>query len=315
MNVVYLIGSARSGSTALGAMLGTHPDLASPGELSVLAQKAWVAPEYCSCGALGTACPFWTAVRGDIARALGRDDVGALARLQRLDRVKRLPTLLAASAQGSAEIERYAVAQRAVFAAIAKHAGTPAVVDSSKSPARGYALNRALGDAVRFVHVVRDPRGVAWSLMKSFRADLRGGVNRDMSARAPLRSAIEWVAINAMTEWVMRRAPGRGVRVRYEDFVADPAAVLGRIGTVAGVAPDGFGRGVEAGAAVARLHMIAGNRMRMDGHVVLKADFEWIERLPARVTRQVWGIAGWLARRYGYPRTPRAAAAIEGITG
>jgi hypothetical protein len=312
VTVIYLLGSARSGTTALSALLGSHPDIASPGELGVLVQKAWVTPEYCSCGVLGAACPFWTAVRGDVASALGADDVGALVRLQRFDRVKRLPALLAATAHGSRELQRYGAAVRAVFAAIARRAGAAVVIDSSKTPSRALALNSALGNDVRFVHVVRDPRGVAWSLMKSFRADLRGGVNRDMRARPPLRAAVEWVAINVLSEWVARRAPGRVMRVRYEDFVRDPATVLEAIAMFGGLVPGRFPSDLAAGASVERLHMIAGNRMRMAGHVSLKADFEWVDRLPPVVQRQVWTVSGWLAQRYGYRRiSTRVAAAVS----
>lgn len=312
MTVVYLLGSSRSGTTALSALLGSHPEIASPGELGMLVQKAWLTPEYCSCGVLGTACSFWTAVRGDVASALGADDIAALGRLQRFDRVKRLPALLAATAEGSRDLQRYGAAMRAVFDAIARRAGAAVVIDSSKTPSRALALNGALGNDVRFVHVVRDPRGVAWSLMKTFRADLRGGVNRDMAARPPLRAAVEWVSINLLSEWVARRAPGRVMRVRYEDFVRDPAAVLEAIGTFGGLVPGRFPADLAAGACVQRLHMIAGNRVRMAGHVALKADFEWLDRLPSAVERQVWAVSGWLARRYGYRRTSgRAAAAVS----
>jgi hypothetical protein len=88
--------------------------------------------------------------------------------------------------------------------------------------------------------------------------------------------------------------------------------VLEAIGVFGGLVPGRFPSDLAAGASVERLHMIAGNRMRMGGHVALKADLEWVDRLPSVVQRQVWTVSGWLAQRYGYRRTYAPAAAAVG---
>jgi hypothetical protein len=47
-------------------------------------------------------------------------------------------------------------------------------------------------------------------------------------------------------------------------------------------------------------HPIAGNRMRMNGSVTLKPDWEWLDRLPSRDRVIAWCTAGWLLLWYGY---------------
>ncbi len=61
---------------------------------------------------------------------------------------------------------RYAEYTGALFNAIADLSGADVIVDSSKSPARALALSRTPGLDVRMLHLVRDVRGVAYSLRK-----------------------------------------------------------------------------------------------------------------------------------------------------
>ena len=61
MNLIYLIGAGRSGTTILSLLLGNSESVTSLGELHQL-------PEYmglegkCSCGQLLSSCPYWNSV-------------------------------------------------------------------------------------------------------------------------------------------------------------------------------------------------------------------------------------------------------------
>src|SRR5512139_803541 len=62
LRVVYIAGVGRSGSTVLDSVLGNHPLIQSVGELSRLANDAWIQNFYCSCGKRSKECPFWVEV-------------------------------------------------------------------------------------------------------------------------------------------------------------------------------------------------------------------------------------------------------------
>ena len=47
-------------------------------------------------------------------------------------------------------------------------------------------------------------------------------------------------------------------------------------------------------------HVVAGNRIKSEPTIRLRADFEWKQRLSIDDNRQFWRKAGWLAGRYGY---------------
>ncbi|MCA9774176.1 MAG: sulfotransferase [Myxococcales bacterium] len=309
VRVIYVTGYGRSGSTVLDMILDNHPEVMGLGELVNLPQAVWINGEYCACGQPGRTCGFWSEVRRIWSKETGVEDLGEYLTLQRrFGRLRHWPRLWRERLSPTPEFRRYAELTLALFRAIRSVSGKPVLVDSSKGPVRGYALSLMEGFDVRFVHLVRDGRGVIWSLLKAFRKDPRAGIQRDLAPTPAWKSSFDWLARNLVCEGVcgVRKDGPRHTRVRYEDFVRDPKRELARIGRVAGVDLAPLADEVVAGKELASGHTVAGNRVRMSGAVRLKPDLEWIERLDRRERRVFWLIAGPLAIRYGYGRTPSA---------
>jgi hypothetical protein len=300
--VVYILGGPRSGSTLLGILLAQQTASTHAGELNMLAERAWFRPEYCSCGALGTECQFWTAVRAELSVVIGKDDIPGLFVLQkRFDKLKYLPQIFVTRGYSSPAFDDYANRMWATFSSISKISGHPVVIDSSKSPARALALRKVLGERVGFVHLVRDPRAVAWSQMKTYKKDLRGGINRDMPARHPLWAASRWLLINALSDRIGKLTKGRYLQVRYEDLMACPMETLTRISQYLGLPWAEISAHVDVMAPEAS-HIIAGNRLRMSKAIKLAPDFEWQEKMPVAIQNHIWYAAGWRAKYYGYEK-------------
>jgi hypothetical protein len=170
------------------------------------------------------------------------------------------------------------------------------------------------GIDLHVVHLVRDARGVVASHRKSFEKDLRAaGESGDRAARwkAAARrrvlypeSVVRWVAHNLISGWVCARlGPERAMRLRYEDFVADPQAALGRIGSLIGLDLAGVAQAASSGEPLLAGHNIGGNRTKKSGYVTLRPDAqEWREVLSPAEQRLSWALMGWLMRRYGYGR-------------
>ena len=95
-------------------------------------------------------------------------------------------------------------------------------MDSSKLPPYGVLLAGLPGIELRVLHVVRDPRAAAFSWRR--RRALDTGDDRLMTRHPVWKAALLWSVWNAATI----RLWGRGdyLRVRYEDLVGDPAAVI-----------------------------------------------------------------------------------------
>lgn len=296
VRVVYIAGYGHSGSTLLNILLGQHPDLMGAGELFRL-PAAWAAEEFCSCGEPLTRCPVWREIVHRWRRSTDDEPVSTYGRLQ----TSFEGWLPRGRAGDSSAWRAYAEQTVSLFQAIRDVTGRDVIVDSSKLPARARALARMPGIDLRILHLVRDGRGVAWSLRRRLARDPRAGIQTEKQARSVLRTGIVWMATNLATEHVARRLPvGQALRLGYEELVGDTDAVLARIGTTVEV---DLARVAEALAARAPLevgHVMAGNRLRMDSAVLLRPDLEWQQRLPIPQRRLLEGVCRPLLRRYGY---------------
>lgn len=297
--VVYITGAGRSGSTVLNAALGAAEDVVAVGELTNLPVAGWLNEEYCACGTRVPDCEFWNRVRATYA---GSSELGEerLPRLQlsveRLRRVYRL-----AFSGNSMEYRQYGHELSALFEAIRTVSGKAVIIDASKNPLRAIALARHSEIDLRVVHLVRDARGVAWSLSKPYKRDDAGGIQRDMKGRSMIRSVIFWIVANVLSEIAIRQvAADKRVRVRYEDFVTDPSSALDRIEKVTGASLQSTRSVLIDGGSLPFDHTVAGNRVRMGGAVTLRPDREWQTAMPPGRRRLLRLLAWPLMRRYGY---------------
>jgi sulfotransferase family protein len=303
VRLLYVGGVPRSGSTLADMMIGQLPGHVGVGELYYLWSDGPRHNVRCACGEVFRECPFWTKV-GD--RAYGGwpgSLVAEMLTLQRMvDRTPRIPQLLAAPAGSPFDRARTRYTDRltALYEAIAETSGASVVVDSSKRPSLAFALRRAAGIDLAIAHVVRDPRGVAYSWRKTVPdgATHRGEMPRWSTGTVSRR----WITVNAAVA-ALRRCGVRGVRVRYEDLVTNPARELARVAALHGTpaSPADLDFLADGGVRPALTHTIAGSRIRHStGVLPLRLDEEWRERLPARERRLV-SVATAVSRwRYGY---------------
>jgi hypothetical protein len=336
VKVVKITGLGRSGSTILDIVLGNHPCVESVGEVMNLIRTGWVSREslrvidqkrlrrpICTCGKRldvpyvetpEEACPFWSAVRREWVARAGAEAIESYPRLQDyFERKRRWPRLLYERRRPSAEFRSYAGLTRAFFEAVRAVSGKPFVVDCSKISVRAFALWMVPGIDLHVVHLVRDGRGVIASHRKSFEKDLEAATMRDHEAHPPwkmaarrrplyLVSVVRWTVQNLAAEWVCARlGPKRAMRLRYEDFVADPQAALGRIGSLIGLDLTDVAKAAASGQPMRAGHNVGGNRTKKSGYITLRPDEqEWKSALSPAEQRLSWVLMGWLMRRYGY---------------
>ena len=300
MKVLYIAGYGRSGSTVLATILAGHPEIASVGELAY-ALDDWADPRRtCACGLHYRECGFWR----DLVRSVPLDP-DARRQVRRTERLASLPRLWL-GLTGRAQRDTYRTLQRRIFDHIAARSGATIVLDSSKSArlaaGRPLALRRLLGYDVYVVHLVRNGFATTHSLVRT-------GSNWALEDHAPpprlpaLRAAVGWTWAN-LAAAAMKAAfgPDRYLRVRFEDFLADPAAALERIGAFAGADMTPVIQRLREGQDFSVPHMVGGNRVRFQGRIALHRD---PGPAPSRALRRrerllFRAIGGWLNRLYGY---------------
>jgi Sulfotransferase family len=301
VKVLYIAGYGRSGTTLLDIALGEHDAIMGGGEISTLARHVWINDEYCACGAAVQACPMWRDIVDDWRDGEPPTLIEEYRHAQERTEII-IGTGRALERLRSAE---HAARTAKLFRDIVARSGRPIVVDSSKLPGRAFALAAMPGIDLHVVHVVRDARGVAWSLKKGFKRQVDQGLQRELRPKPLAYTALRWSIVNLATEALCRRlGPTRSLRVRYEDFVADPPATLARILALVGEKPIAK----QPEGPMIPQHQVAGSRHRMQPSITISRDERWKETMPRRQMTVVTLLTAPLLRRYGYPlRVPDSA--------
>ena len=302
--VLYIAGSGRSGSTLLERALGEIPGFVNVGELIDLYRRVAEHGERCGCGQEFAQCPFWSQVGERAVGGWQEQKLAATRDLQgKVARQRRMPRLLAMPLAGSrfrADVAAYGANYTGLYEAIAAQAGAACVVDASKWPVQALALARA-GLDVRVIHLVRDVRGVAYSLGKRDVSRPHAVREADvMSHLSPAMAAARWVAVQSQAG-LLRRCGLRVTRMRYEEFVRHPrAAVEAALAGIGLAAPPAHLAHIGDGRiALGSSHGLSGNPSRFrDGEITLRADESWRAGLSRRDRLVVTAIGLPLMLRY-----------------
>jgi Sulfotransferase family len=315
IRVVYIGGSGRSGSTLVERLLGALPGVCNVGEVALMWERGLIRGERCGCGVPLPRCPFWREV-GEVAFG-GWDafDVPEfLALKQSFDRNRHIPRLLADGDSGrrlfiGAATHRAAREYAAVYArlyrAIQHVSGCAVTVDASKHASLAFCLRTTPGIDLRVMHLVRDPRAVAYSWTRQVRRPEAEGAAaaspRYFPTVSPARSAMRWNVVNLWLD--LLAGSGTPTRLmRYEDFIAAPLAGMRQLAEFAGVDPD-LSFMTDTGADLGPTHTAGGNPMRFSaGRIEFRRDDAWRSQLNAEARAVVTTLTLPLLARYGYLR-------------
>jgi hypothetical protein len=299
LKVVYLLGAARSGTSLLTSLLGEIPGFFAAAEMRLL----WGGfdTRLCGCGAPVAECPIWSTA---IAAARGISGLQApeqFVELQnRTTRTRHVPALAARGPNGDAAA--YLDIMTEMYLSLAEASGAAVIVDSSKSAAEAVLLRESRAIDAKLVHVIRDARAVAYSWN-------RVGWRKPENRRSTLGATFAWLASNGAAEVALGKyGPGSKMRVRYEDYVVEPAAVIAEVANMVETAPGDltFLQGTSAVSRRNPTHMVGGNRLRFDREVaILKPDAEWRESLSEGRAQFVTAATLPLLLRYGYEARTR----------
>ncbi len=301
--VLYIAGCGRSGSTLLELILGSLPGFVPTGELRRIWEAGYRKNVLCGCGSRFEDCPFWREVS---ARQPAFADRSARRRIERegrrLVRIRNIPRLARGAHRGDSDERRfYLESLRGLYEAVQAASGGEVVVDSSKSPTYAFLLASIPELDVRFLHLVRDSRGVAYSMS---RRKLDPGIPPGQDALMPRtpasRSALDWSLRNALSAGLRWTSRPRAL-LRYEDLVRSPATTLTR-SLHSLELPEAAEEAARLGPIeLGQSHSVIGNPVRFHrGPLELRLDDEWKRRMPLRARRLVTLLTSAQLASYGY---------------
>jgi hypothetical protein len=311
VKVLSIIGAHRSGSTILDRVLGLLDDFLCTGELRFFFIRS-AGRGYCGCGKLLRNCEFWSKIHDTVMVNGGSplDPTQIRAWQEEELRSRSMWRTLRQPARSTAHwpaLTGYIDAFGRLYRAIAEVSGARVIVDSSKVPKHAAVLESIPGITPYYIHLVRDPRGVAHSWERQKRYPHSNALTKQYSTTY---SVARWANINILSEVVCRtRGRQRSLRVRYEDFVRHPARTLADIGRVVNERVD-TSVVADDGTVEFRLdHTVEGNPDRIvTGRNRLREDTKWVRGLTPTQKLLATSIGLPLILRYGYPVTPWSLA-------
>lgn len=292
--VLYLTSSGRSGSTLIERMLGTLPGYVNVGELISVFQWGVLRNDRCGCGEPFRECTYWQQVGehafGGWEVAQGRDITETRQRAVRQQRLASILSGRLISSADGARVGRYVDAFQRLYASVAHIAGASVVVDGSKLPAHGLVLSRFGETELRPVHLIRDPRAVAYSRAK---ADVRRPDRSDkdavMDSYSPARSAVFWSRDQVAAMLLCRST--RSTLLRYEDFAVQPMESLIIALAAVGLDPPNLDEPDAAQMSLGPSHALGGNPNRFStGPIAIRPDREWRRAMPRSQQALVWTV-------------------------
>lgn len=304
LRILYLLGTGRCGSTLVSSVLRRAEGVVAPGEIGLIWDRLVTGTHVCDCGTLFGACAFWAeVVRGTLPAGADLATVRRLDRLHwKLTGLRAAPRLLLrrSRARLDAEQRRYLDRLARVYEEIGRLSGCHVVVDASKRPLHALLLAAAPSLEIRYVHLVRDSRAVVYSQLHR-------------TGRPAWFLAARWLIVNLLCEAVARTHETH-LRVRYEDFCADPQSSLARIASFAGEGLEPVRIPADRNVQLDPAHGVGGDDVRLRrGTVRIAANEAWRAGMTPRDRRVVTRMTWPLLARYGYAgRRDRRAVSAAG---
>jgi hypothetical protein len=307
LSIVFIAGYGHSGSTVFEQVLAQDRTFVALGEMKHLWQRGYLSDVLCGCGLPFHDCPFWSGVDRAAFGGLDRERAREIRNLGRrlLDR-SSIPRLLLRR-RGWPPLTEYHEHLRAAYRAALDGADASIAVDSSKDGIHGLVLASMPDVTLHVVHLVRDARAVGFSWQRERVRPEIHWETRLMPKYSAARSGIAWVYRNLVATAV-RRSARSYLRVRYEDFVRDPDAVVERVRRSIGIPQPRWPVVVDDRVELPETHQVSGNPVRFGSRSVeLVLDDEWRRAMPRRDRVKVVATSWPLLLRYGYllPRAGR----------
>ena len=310
LQILYIGGYGRSGSTLIERILATDTRILGGGEIANLLpmllypEKQSTPLPKCSCGANLEDCKVWGPLVQDLL-TLSRKRLLDYLISQRI--VESLSVYIFQKSRKPKFVGLYEEFTQKVFRHLFS-LGINVVIDSSKTSRlcafRPLALARWSGYKVRLLHLVRDGRGCILSNLRGDNIKMERGLSNVRRPAALVRTTLSWIIAN----WAARRFgksfPEAYTVLRFEDFIREPRKTLENLARFLDldlIEPlNVLTRMQYEEIEVPQTHQISGNRLRFESRLRLSPPKNWRELLPSLYQWFFWALAGWEAKRYGY---------------
>ena len=312
LKVINTTGFGRSGSTVLGNILGQIEGFVFVGELGNIWGHGLLENRYCGCGKGMRDCEFWRAVLEKAFANKKNIDPEAMLRLRKNATASRhIPAMLI---QGwkqylANNLKEFYENVENLYLAIQSVTNCKVIIDTTKGPSHGYSVGLMPKIDLSLVHLVRDPRAVAYSWARRKPESGQDGT-KTMPQLGALKSSWRWFRRNLEASEVGRCFPEKYMTLRYEDFIANPKNAVLKILEMVKEEVDALPFVNDHEVELTSNHSIWGNPDRHKvGSVILRMDDEWHTKMKSSQRLLVTTLTWPLLHKFGYQGAPVPATA------
>lgn len=270
--LIFVAGWGRSGTTLLGNLLASKFNGLMVGEVRYLWDRGLEQKRICGCTERIVDCELWmNSVPEEAMRVpdIMSRKVGSKARW--LQVINFLP--------GGHYIYRALCGRELnllnlLYKNLLASAPNNVLVDTSKSPFYATSLALSAENKIRFIHILRNPAGVAFSWQRVKQTlDSEHGTD-EFPRYGIVRSSIQWLIVNILCMWCRVMPNIEYYKIFYEDLVTNPTAEFEGLATFIRLDDDQEGRCSN--------HSVSGNPIRFVDvrELKMQADAEWKTGLP-----------------------------------
>ena len=298
VKVLYIVGVGRSGSTILHNILGQIDQFFAVGEIRFLWDQGILEGRPCGCGEKIETCETWSKVLADAFGELHHEEIQRMADYNRRVRDRFSPFLFLPGHRQliQSTLQPYITNIEKLYQSIQRQTGCRVIVDSSKSLFYAYILSLIPSIDLHIVHLVRDVRGVEYSLLKR-----KATGHERLQRHNPVKGALTWVLLNGAIELLGKRISRQHTMLRYEDFVSAPKAKLYELLTAIDAQDVPSPITDDNSVYLHPTHTVVGNGNRFrTGEIHLEADNLWQQHLSNKDKLLVSSMTLPLLFKYNY---------------
>jgi len=254
-DIVYVMGTGRSGTTILDVLLSNNAGHVGCGEITHLFGSS-VIEDDCACGISVANCSVWASVLREFSSS-EREKVDTLLRAVEAHSAFFLVIM---GLFPSVKLTEYNRVNEKVYGTLF-HQGFKVVVDSSKYAARALLLAVRYKKRVKVICLTRSPEGLLNAFAKR---------DTEQPPKSVLGTMLYYVYTMICFAIVRWKLQGQVVMIRYEDMIADPVSTLNKVEDKLGLNLESSLQCLMDGQPLDTGHIAVGNRLRRQDKVYFR---------------------------------------------
>ncbi len=300
IDLVYIAGSGRSGTTLLELLLSSLDDVFSCGELMYIWDRSIQGNELCGCGKPVVECDEWKEI---FLRAKHYDlDIfqnykQAIFLRDKYSWIKKVPFWHSNSYKKYAEkiIQKFLYP---LYMAIRDVRNESIIVDSSKNAGYLYLLTQCEFINLRVLHMFRDSRAVAHSWQRKKKRLEIVGKDVYMPQINPYYSSVQWLFFNTLIRRILKNQ--NNIIINYDKLTKSPLEELERIINFLSI--ENSINYTDNKFFIKNNHTVSGNPIRIKAKDVrIRHDDSWIHKMKKH-EKLIIKMATWpLLKKYCSP--------------